>query len=48
MSDKLDDVKNRVISCVNCSLSKSRTNAVPGNGNKNSDVIFVGEAPGRN
>ncbi|MHB8546618.1 MAG: uracil-DNA glycosylase [Nitrosotalea sp.] len=48
MSDKLDDVKNRVISCVNCSLSKSRTNAVPGDGNKNSDVIFVGEAPGRN
>ncbi|HJW19544.1 MAG TPA: uracil-DNA glycosylase [Candidatus Nitrosotalea sp.] len=48
MSDKLDAVKNRVISCVNCSLSKSRTNAVPGNGNKNSDVIFVGEAPGRN
>ncbi len=48
MSDKLDDVKNRVISCVNCSLSKSRTNAVPGIGNKNSDVIFVGEAPGRN
>jgi len=37
-----------VISCVNCSLSKSRTNAVPGNGNKNSDIIFVGEAPGRN
>ena len=48
MSDRLDDVKNRVISCVNCNLSKSRTNAVPGNGNKNSDVIFVGEAPGRN
>lgn len=48
MSEKLDDVKNRVISCTNCSLSKSRTNAVPGNGNYNSDVIFVGEAPGRN
>ena len=48
MSEKLDDVKNRVISCTNCSLSKSRTNAVPGNGNYHSDVIFVGEAPGRN
>jgi DNA polymerase len=48
MYDKLDDVKNKVISCVNCGLSKSRTNAVPGNGNKHSDVIFVGEAPGRN
>ncbi|NHH97930.1 Uracil-DNA glycosylase, family 4 [Candidatus Nitrosotalea sp. FS] len=48
MSEKLDDIKNRVISCTNCSLSKSRTNAVPGNGNYHSDVIFVGEAPGRN
>ena len=48
MSEKLDDVKNRVISCTNCSLSKTRTNAVPGNGNCHSDVIFVGEAPGRN
>ncbi|MHB8601821.1 MAG: uracil-DNA glycosylase [Nitrosotalea sp.] len=48
MSTKLNDVKSRVISCVNCSLSKTRTNAVPGIGNENSDVIFVGEAPGRN
>lgn len=48
MSEKLDDVKNRVVSCTNCNLSKSRTNAVPGNGNYHSDVIFVGEAPGRN
>ena len=48
MSEKLDGIKNRVVSCTNCSLSKSRTNAVPGNGNYHSDVIFVGEAPGRN
>ncbi len=37
-----------VISCTNCDLCKSRTNAVPGIGNEESDVIFVGEAPGRN
>jgi len=48
MSEKLNDVRNRVISCVNCNLSKSRKNAVPGIGNEKSDVIFVGEAPGRN
>jgi uracil-DNA glycosylase len=48
MSEKLNDVRNRVISCVNCNLSKSRTNAVPGIGSEKSDVIFVGEAPGRN
>jgi uracil-DNA glycosylase family 4 len=48
MSTKLNDVKNRVVSCINCNLSKTRTNAVPGIGNEKSDVIFVGEAPGRN
>jgi uracil-DNA glycosylase family 4 len=48
MSEKLNDVRNRVVSCVNCNLSKTRTNAVPGIGNVKSDVIFVGEAPGRN
>jgi DNA polymerase len=44
----IDDIKNKVVSCVNCDLSKTRTNAVPGIGNVKSDVIFVGEAPGRN
>lgn len=48
MSAKLEDIRNRVISCINCNLSKSRTNAVPGIGNVQSDVVFVGEAPGRN
>jgi uracil-DNA glycosylase len=48
MSGKLNDIRNRVVSCVNCNLSKSRTNAVPGIGNEYSEVIFVGEAPGRN
>ena len=48
MDKKLNDVKNKVISCTNCNLSKSRTNAVPGIGSETSDVIFVGEAPGRN
>ena len=45
---EINDIRNRVVSCVNCNLSKTRTNAVPGIGNVNSDVIFVGEAPGRN
>ena len=48
MSTKLNEIKNRVISCVNCNLSTTRTNAVPGIGNEDSDIIFVGEAPGRN
>ncbi|MDE1862483.1 MAG: uracil-DNA glycosylase [Thaumarchaeota archaeon] len=48
MSSAIDSIKNSVISCMNCDLSRSRINAVPGEGDWESDVIFVGEAPGRN
>ena len=33
-------------SCTACELHKTRTNCVFGVGNKNADVLFVGEAPG--
>ncbi|MDE1724905.1 MAG: uracil-DNA glycosylase [Thaumarchaeota archaeon] len=45
---ELTNVRNMVVSCTNCDLYKSRTHAVPGIGNEKSDIIFVGEAPGRN
>ncbi|MBU27401.1 MAG: uracil-DNA glycosylase [Thaumarchaeota archaeon] len=45
---KLEQVKQNVIECTKCELYKTRTNSVPGKGNFKSDVIFVGEAPGRN
>ena len=48
MSEKLDIVKQKVIKCKKCELHKTRDNAVPGKGNFKSDVIFVGEAPGKN
>ena len=48
MKQKLEDIKQNVISCTKCDLCKTRTNSVPGKGNFKSDVIFVGEAPGRN
>jgi len=48
MSQKLKVIKQNVIECVKCDLSKTRTNSVPGKGNFKSNVIFVGEAPGRN
>jgi len=43
----LEDVRKAVIVCTKCGLCKTRTNAVPGKGNPNSKVVFVGEAPGR-
>lgn len=43
----LEEIKKNVISCTKCELCKTRKNAVPGKGNKNSEIVFVGEAPGR-
>lgn len=48
MNQKLQEIKQNVISCIKCDLCKTRTNSVPGKGNFKSHVIFVGEAPGRN
>ena len=46
--NQLETTKQDVIECTKCDLCKTRTNSVPGKGNFQSDVIFVGEAPGRN
>ena len=48
MSQKLEIIKKNVIECTKCDLSKTRINSVPGKGNFHSNVIFVGEAPGKN
>lgn len=43
----LEQIKKQVASCTKCELCKTRNNAVPGKGNHESDIIFIGEAPGR-
>jgi uracil-DNA glycosylase len=48
MDSKVEEIRQKVIKCTKCDLSKTRTNSVPGKGNFQSDVVFVGEAPGRN
>ena len=35
-----------VRSCTLCPLAQTRHNAVPGSGNPNADIMFIGEAPG--
>jgi len=37
----------QVKACRNCSLSRTRTNVVFGEGSLEADIVFVGEAPGR-
>ena len=43
----LEQVKNQVVTCTKCDLCKTRNNSVPGKGDYNSKIIFIGEAPGR-
>jgi len=48
MRRKLENIRQQVTKCTKCDLSKTRNKSVPGKGNFKADVIFVGEAPGKN
>jgi DNA polymerase len=48
MGEKLENIRQQVTKCIKCDLSKTRNKSVPGKGNFKADVIFVGEAPGKN
>ena len=48
MSEAWEKLYNECSSCTACELSKLRTNCVFGVGNRNADILFVGEAPGEN
>ena len=42
----LDDVAAQARACTRCRLHETRTNAVPGEGSPDTEVVFVGEGPG--
>ncbi|TMC88393.1 MAG: uracil-DNA glycosylase [Chloroflexi bacterium] len=42
----LKEVAAEVSTCANCDLCKSRTRAVPGEGNPQAKILFIGEGPG--
>ena len=44
----LEQIAAEVRVCTRCRLSQGRTNAVPGEGNPDTEVMFVGEGPGFN
>ena len=44
----LDAIANEVQACRRCPLSEQRTQAVPGEGHPDTEVVFVGEGPGQN
>ena len=44
--DTLSEIADRVRACKDCALSTGRTNAVPGEGPVDAEVMFIGEGPG--
>ena len=44
----LDEIANEVRACTRCRLAEGRTRAVPGEGDPDTEVVFVGEGPGFN
>lgn len=42
----LAGVEEHVRGCTRCELHRTRTHAVPGNGNTTADIMFIGEGPG--
>jgi DNA polymerase len=44
----LDAIATEVRGCTRCKLAAGRTNAVPGEGSPDTEVVFVGEGPGYN
>lgn len=48
MIESMEELKQQVCGCQNCSLHETRTNAVFGVGNPNAEVLLIGEGPGKN
>lgn len=44
----LQQIADEVNVCTKCPLHEGRTHGVPGEGPVNADIMFIGEAPGRN
>ena len=42
----LEEIAEQIRSCTRCPLAQGRTNAVPGEGSPQTQIMFIGEAPG--
>ena len=47
MARSLEDIKAELEGCSRCALCETRTNLVFGVGNPHAEVVFIGEAPGK-
>ena len=46
MYNNWEELDGSIINCKKCKLCNNRTNIVFGVGNKNADIMFIGEGPG--
>lgn len=46
MYDNWEQLESSIVNCKRCKLCQNRTNIVFGIGNKNADIMFIGEGPG--
>ena len=46
MFDNWEDLEKSIVNCQKCKLCRTRQNIVFGTGNKNADLMFIGEGPG--
>lgn len=46
MYNSWEELEKSITNCEKCKLCKQRTNIVFGVGNKNADIMFIGEGPG--
>ncbi len=44
--NKLEELSKEIVACRRCPLYKNATRAVPGEGNPQADIMFIGEGPG--
>lgn len=46
MYDNWEELESSILNCQKCRLCQNRTKIVFGIGNKNADIMFIGEGPG--
>ena len=44
--NRFEELTERIQQCTDCPLSRTRTNAVPGDGPSTADIMMIGEGPG--
>jgi DNA polymerase len=47
VNSDLQLLKQEILTCTKCNLSKTRNHVIYGEGNENAPILIIGEAPGR-